>query len=356
MGDGDAEKVDEESVQESFICSVIVPVYNGARFLKDCLLSILGQKSVSLRRVELILYDDASTDGSFEIAQSLQPVFVAKLGRITLRQGKDGPLGAGNARNKACEESISRVLVFLDADDVMRETRIARTLEALSDSNDGQRAHIVGGVFDRIPAGSTPRYENYHRRLSTNDLFAHAFRDAPLAFPTVACLKEVWEKVDGFVSGRGVPEDLHFLYDAMRANFRMVKLQGESLTGYRFHENMTSLTLHRRTLLDVRVKAFEALVLTLPNWKNGFSIWNSGRDGKDAFTLLSDSAKALVRAWGDIDPKKIGKLQRDRPIVHFSQLKAPIVCCVALDREGREFEANLASLSLKQGRDYVHLI
>lgn len=348
--------MDEKAVQETFLCSVIVPVYNGARFLKECLLSILDQTSISLRSVELIVFDDASTDGSFEIAQSLQPVLVGKLGRITLRQGRNGPLGVGNARNKACEESISPVLVFLDADDVMRETRIARTLKALGDSSNGQTPHIVGGVFDRIPAGSTPRYENYHRRLSTNDLFAHAFRDVPLAFPTVACLKEVWEKVGGFVSGLGVPEDLHFFYDAMEANFMMVKLQGESLTGYRFHENMTSLTLHRRTLLDVRVQAFEGLVLTLPNWKNGFSIWNSGRDGKDVFKRLSDSAKALVRAWGDVDPKKIGKLQRERPILHFSQLKAPIVCCVALDREGREFEANLASLNLKQGHDYVHLI
>lgn len=318
-------------------------------------MSILTQKDVYLQNVEVVIYDDNSTDGSLRIANALLPILTRKLGLVQILSGEHGPLGVGSARNHACEKSHAPVLVFQDADDVMREDRIARSIKALHPEGDHPGVHIVGGVFDRIPEGSTPRYEDYHRRLSTKDLFAHAFRDTPLAFPTVSCLREVWEKVGGFVPGRGVPEDLHFFYSAMKANFRMEKLQGSSLTGYRFHNKMTSLSLHRRTLLDVRVKGFEDLVLTLPSWKDGFSIWNSGRDGKEVYKRLSQKARALVRAWGDIDPKKIGKLQQERHVVHFSELQPPIACCVALEREGREFEANLASLNLRQGVDYVHL-
>lgn len=339
-----------------FTCAVIVPVYNGAPFLEECLLSVSNQKGVLLGKVELIIYDDASSDGSFEVAESLAPRLSATLGRVVILKGEKGPIGVGSARNCACKESSARVLVFQDADDVMHERRISRSLEALNVRPGTAPVQIVGGVFDRIPRGSTPRYEEYHRRLSTEDLFAHAFRDAPLAMPTVSCLREVWETVGGFAHGRGVPEDLHFFYDAMKANFRMAKLQGASLTAYRFHDKMTSLTLHRRTLLDVRVRAFEDLVLVLPGWKEGFSIWNSGRDGKDVFRRLSERTKGLLRAWGDIDPKKIGRTLHERPIVHFSQLQPPIGCCVPLDREGREFEANLASLNLRPGLDYVHLV
>lgn len=337
-------------------CSVIIPLCNGAEFIQECLLSVLRQRDICLTSIEVVIYDDASTDGSFDIVSSMLPQLRSILGTVKLLRGFDGPQGCGAARNHACEAATSNVLVFLDADDVMREARIARSLRALHDTQDDQRVHIVGGVFDRIPSGSTPRYEEYHRRMRTEDLFAHAFRDTPFVFPTVACLREVWENVGGFVPGIGVPEDLHFFYGAMKLGFRMLKLPGESITGYRFHNTMTSLTLHRRTLLGVRVKAFEDLVLRLPNWKNGFSIWNSGRDGKDVFKKLSDSSKALVKAWGDINSKKIGKLQYERPIVHFSQLEAPIACCVALDREGREFESNLASLQLRQGIDYIHLV
>lgn len=338
-------------------CAVIVPVHNGACHLEECLLSVLGQTGVAQHLIELIVYDDASTDASYATAQRLRPRLSRHLARVLVLRGEEGPLGVGGARNAACHHAHAPVFVFLDADDVMADRRVARSLHALAQPPAPPQppVHIVGGVFHRLPHGSTPRYEAYHRRLATSDLFAHAFRDAPLPMPTVACTREAWQRVGGFVPGRGVPEDLHFFYAAMREGLRMLKLPPPSLTAYRFHDRMTSLSLHRRTLLDVRVKAFEDLVLTQPHWKHGFSIWNSGRDGKDLFKRLSDSSKALLRAWGDIDPKKIGKFQRERPILHFSDLKPPIACCVALDREGREFEANLASLKLKPGYDYVHL-
>ena len=252
--------------------------------------------------------------------------------------------------------AVSPILVFHDADDVMRPTRLSRTLRAFDVSKYEKQVDIIGGVFDRIPTGSTPRYEAYHRILTTKDLFAHAFRDTPLTFPTIACRKSVWKQVEGFVEGVGVPEDLHFIYKAMEHNFRMIKLQGESLTSYRFHNTMTSLSLHRRTLLSVRVHAFEKLVLTLPHWHNGFSIWNSGRDGKAVFKLLSKAAKQQVLVWGDVAPNKIGMMQNGKPIVHFSKLQPPIACCVALDRADGAFEENLKSLNLRSGTDYVHLI
>ena len=42
------------------------------------------------------------------------------------------------------------------------------------------------------------------------------------------------------------------------------------------------------------------------------------------------------------------------PVVHFAEATPPFVTCVALDRTGGAFEANLASLHLKEGEDYWH--
>ena len=42
----------------------------------------------------------------------------------------------------------------------------------------------------------------------------------------------------------------------------------------------------------------------------------------------------------------------DLPIVHFSELKPPVICCVALGRTGGVFEANVKSMNWKYGRDY----
>ena len=234
----------------------------------------------------------------------------------------------------------------------MRPRRLQATLDYFRTHSD---ADVVGGVFDRIPAGSTPRYEAYHRRLSMKDMFTYAFRDAPLPMPTVACRRVVWECVR-FQEGVGIPEDLHFLYGAMEHGFSLHKMGGESVTGYMFHDAMTSLSLHRRTLLSVRVQAFERLVLTLEKWKHGFSIWGCGRDGKEAYKRLSDSGKRSVWMWGDVNVKKIGKKIYGHPVVHFSEIRAPVVCCVAMDRFDGEFEQNLRSLNLRPGEDYVHLI
>lgn len=344
---------DADRNSHQFLCSIITPFYNGAAFLEECLNSILHQQNVDLRRVQLVLYDDSSTDASFDVAQQVLPDLQSCLGNVQLFRGKTGPLGVGSARNVACAKASSAILVFFDADDIMRPLRLSRTLDAFA--SDEHSFDVIGGVFDRIPPGSTPRYEQYHARLETRDLFAHAFRDAPLAFPTVSCKSIVWERAP-FREGRDVPEDLHFLYDALKNGFKFGKLRGDSLTGYRYHHNMASLKLHRRELLSVRVEAFESLVLTLPNWLEGFSIWGCGRDGRDVFRRLSKKSQDLVTMWADVDVKKIGKRVYDKPVVHFTKVRPPIVCCVALDRSGRGFEKNLDSLNLRKGVDYVHLV
>lgn len=343
------------------LVAVVVPVHNAEGFITECLQSLLGQSSIPLNVIELCIYEDSSTDRSWHQIQQLLPRLEISLHTVRLLQGTDGPHGVGGARNRACELATSSILIFLDADDVMDPERVARSVDALNvqlpqtENESRASADIIGGRFERIPKGSTPRYEEYHNRLETKHLFSHAFRDAPLAMPTIACRTAVWHAVP-FREGHGVPEDLHFLYTAMKKGFRLQKLLGRALTYYRFHDSMTSLTLHRRTLLTVRVQAFEEIVLTRSEWREGFSIWNSGRDGRHVFNALSPQAQALVRAWGDVAVRKIGTTLHGRPVVHFEQLIPPIACCVALDRAGGQFEANLMSLNLRPGRDYVHLV
>lgn len=337
------------------VCSIIIPVHNAANYLSSCLSSLLSIQSPPLHTLEVLLYDDHSTDNPLESLSSLLPVLHESFSRFLFIPPTQPRLGVGGARNLLIKHSTSSILIFLDADDLIRPTRISRSLHALT-STAQPRIDIVGGIFDRIPHGSTPRYEEYHRRLRTCDLFTYAFRDAPLAMPTVACWKDVWERVGGFVEGTGVAEDLWFEYAVLREGMRMEKLQGESLTGYRFHQGMTSLSLSRRMLLKVRVGAFEELVVQR-KWGGGrFSIWGAGRDGKEVFKNMGESCRKLVTCWGDVSDRKIGGMLYGIPVVHFSKLQPPVALCVALDREGREFESNVASMNWRAGEDYVHLV
>jgi glycosyltransferase involved in cell wall biosynthesis len=96
--------------------SVIVPVFNKARYLAACLDSVLGQ---SLRNIEIICLDDASTDGSVEILAryaDLDP-------RVKLISASTNR-GPGPRRNLGIAAARSAYVQFTDADDVLPETAL----------------------------------------------------------------------------------------------------------------------------------------------------------------------------------------------------------------------------------------
>jgi len=79
---------------------------------------------------------------------------------------------------------------------------------------------------------------------------------------------------------------------------------------------------------------------------------------------LNDDQRKLVKALCDIDPNKIGKFYEmfcptkrkvlnKIPIVHFRDASPPLVVCIKLDLTDGDFEKNLSSLNLKEGKDYI---
>lgn len=98
------------------LISCIVPVFNGERFLKEALDSVLAQ---TYRALELIVVDDGSTDGTAGVAAEFA-------GRLTyIRQRNQGPEAA---RNTGIERAGGEFVAFLDADDVWHEEKLARQL------------------------------------------------------------------------------------------------------------------------------------------------------------------------------------------------------------------------------------
>lgn len=88
--------------------SVIIPVYNAAAYLPQCMDTICQQ---TLRNIEIICVDDGSTDHSLNVLQS----YAEKDSRIQLLQQKNA--GAGVARNVGLAIARGKYLSILDADD-----------------------------------------------------------------------------------------------------------------------------------------------------------------------------------------------------------------------------------------------
>lgn len=92
--------------------SVLIPVYNVEHYLGACLDSVLAQGDTG---IEIVLLDDASPDGSAEIAARYHDRHPATIKVITLSQ--NGGLAA--ARNALLHAARGRYLWFLDSDDEM---------------------------------------------------------------------------------------------------------------------------------------------------------------------------------------------------------------------------------------------
>ena len=96
--------------------SVIVANYNGEKFIVDAIRSACNQ---SLRSIEIIVSDDASTDSSIQIVKSL----VAEDSRIRLIESSVNA-GAAAARNRALDVARGQWISILDSDDLMHSDRL----------------------------------------------------------------------------------------------------------------------------------------------------------------------------------------------------------------------------------------
>lgn len=99
--------------------SVVIPVRNGAKFVRDAIESVLSQSGVT---VELILVDNASTDGTAGILASYGSVLTVI---------REAVPGAARARNAGVRMAAREYLAFLDADDVWSAGKLEKQIAAL---------------------------------------------------------------------------------------------------------------------------------------------------------------------------------------------------------------------------------
>lgn len=97
------------------IVSFIVPVYNGEKYLKECIDSLLSQ---TVKELEVIIVDDGSTDSSGKIAEN----FAEADARVHMLHQENS--GVSVARNKGMEIASGEWLCFVDADDILHKCYI----------------------------------------------------------------------------------------------------------------------------------------------------------------------------------------------------------------------------------------
>jgi len=185
--------------------SIIIPVYNCENYLSEAIESCLNQ---SYTNIEVVVVDDGSTDRSLKVAEKYKE-------RITLISSLHQ--NAACARNIGLRNSDGSYVSFLDADDVLVPTKIARQVECL----ELQNVDFVYGDWCRI-SKSTANIKEVIKLHQFDDLVRVTLEDRfPEESIIVGCglyRRDLINRVGGWDESIDVQDDRMFHFKIALAN------------------------------------------------------------------------------------------------------------------------------------------
>lgn len=199
--------------------SVVIPVFEGERYLEEAIESVLSQT----RRVsEVIVIDDGSTDGSARVAQSFGP---------PVQYYYQLHAGPAAARNRGIELARGAFLGFLDADDVWAKEKIEKQLGAMEE--DPALEMVFGGVKEFY---SRELDESIRNKLRANPSALPGYHIGAMlvrrdSFWRVGLLDSRWQ-ISEFIDWYARARDLH-LRELMLPDLIMWRRLHETNNGIR---------------------------------------------------------------------------------------------------------------------------
>lgn len=202
--------------------SVIVCSYNRRLYLERCLDCLLAQ-DISADEYEILVVDDCSTDGTWDMLETMP--YAGRIRKIRLPQ-REGP---SVARNKALPEAVGEIVIFVDSDAFARSDLVRQHIE--SHSKDSRL--IVDGPAINISWDSTKKDLPFHSPAVRTQAFLDM---AGAQFVTVnaSCRREHLLACGGF------EPDFSYIYgwEDLELGLRLRKM------GLRRMRNRAALVLH----------------------------------------------------------------------------------------------------------------
>ena len=181
--------------------SVIIPVYNEAKYIPGCLESLNHQ---TLKPDEIIIVDDGSTDETLKIVNSLNSKNPAgQIENCKLKIVSQAHHGAGAARNLGAQHATGEILVFVDADMEFSPEFIDRLSAPI-------RQGKAKGTFSKheyVKNWHNPwaKAWNFCLSLKDNRLIPQNYPDTAPVFRAI--LKSEFDRAAGFDQTRGYDDD-----------------------------------------------------------------------------------------------------------------------------------------------------
>lgn len=286
------------------LVTVVLPVRDGAATLGAALRS-LGAQTFS--DFEVIVVDDGSRDDTAQVARRCE----RRDGRFRVVRTPPGGIVAALQRGLA--EARGTLVARMDADDVCHPARLATQVELLE-----CRPDLAGcGTGVRyVPAGGvTARAAEYAAWLNSmtawETVAANIFVECPLAHPTIMFRAAVLSAVGGY-RDRGWPEDYDLLLRLWRHGHRFVSVP-RVLLDWNNRGDRLSRTHPAYSLDAFRACRVHHLRMSVLAGRSGVVIWGAGPTGKK-LALECRRQRVPVRAFIEVDPRKIGQMIHGAPV------------------------------------------
>lgn len=202
--------------------SVIMPVYNGERYTKETIESVIAQ---TFPDFEFIIIDDGSTDNTLGIVNSFND------NRIKILKQNHG--GIVKALNLGIKESQGEYIVRIDADDMCVQNRFKKLVEYM-DQN--KSVVVCGSWAEMINENGEVIGELKYPPINNDNIRKYILLHNPFIHPSVIFRKDILNKVGGYKNFKH-NED----YELWT---RMLRL-GE---GYNIPENLIKYRVHKKQI------------------------------------------------------------------------------------------------------------
>lgn len=205
------------------LVTVLLPVYNGEKYLHDALQSIVDQH---FKDFELLIVDDGSTDRSSEIIGSFRD------SRIRVLKNSQR-LKLSGALNRGIIEAKGTYIARMDADDIALPERLTRQVDYLEKYSE---IGLCGTWVEKFGQGgsSVITYPDSPERVRAYSLF-----DCPFAHPTVMFRRKLFSSHNLSYDGSYYPTEDYELWARALACFPAINLP-KVLLRYRVHgQSMT---------------------------------------------------------------------------------------------------------------------
>ena len=212
--------------------TIVVPVYNGAFYIRDALKSILNQTHPA---TEIIVIDDGSTDNTREIVRDFGTSVVYFF---------QNNAGAPSARNRGIQAASGEWIGFLDADDTYGEQKLEIQISRFRDQPSlevvmGSREHFM----NRAGEGEPPK----HERLELED-------HVPLQLGCGLFRRTAFERVGFFDESLKYCDDYDWFNRAREMSIKLL-LHDDVVLHQRVHS--TNMTRHRDIANRYQLMAFK---------------------------------------------------------------------------------------------------